>query len=116
MAPMLDTERFQDKKFFFRVQQFGWKIVGFWPGIDNVSTPLVVLAIANSIEILVYSVFQLLYCYESADNLVFLLDALTPVLTQITTAIKVLVIVARREDLRSILDYLKQSFCNGKLP
>ncbi len=115
MTRIVDIDRFQEQKYFFRVQKVGWRIVGFWPGNDNISKPRVILAIANSIEILVYSVFQLLYCYDNTDNLVFLLDALTPVVTQITTAVKVLVIVARRKELRSILDYLKQSFYYGKL-
>lgn len=114
MTGILNTERFQEKKYFFRVQKWGWRIVGFWPGMKNISALRIALAVANSIEILVYSVFQLLYCYHSADNLVSLLDALTPVLTQITTAIKVLIIVARRDDIKFILDYVKQSFYNGK--
>lgn len=114
MSGILDTERFQDKKYFFRVQKWGWNIVGLWPGMENVSMWRIVLAIANSVEILVYSLFQLLHCYESADNLVVLLDALTPVLTQITTAMKVIIIVVRRKDVKYILEYLKQSFYYGK--
>lgn len=115
MAPVPDIERFSDKKYFFRVQKWGWKIVGFWPGKDNVSTLQIVLAVANSIEVLIYSVFQLMFCYANKDNLVLLLDAMTPVLTQITTAMKVLIIVWRRDDMRAVLDYLKQSFYFGKL-
>lgn len=111
--PKMDTEQFSEKKFFFRVQKVGWKIVGFWPGSDNVSTFQTVLAVANCIEILIYSVFQLMYCYTNLDNLVFLLDALTPVLTQITTAMKVLIIVKKRDDMRAILDFLKKSFYFG---
>lgn len=115
MTGIFDSQRFVENRYFFRVQKWGWKIVGFWPGIEKVSSLRIALAVANSIEILVYSVFQLLYCYHSADNLVFVLDALTPVLTQITTAMKVLIIVARRNDLKFILDFLKQSFYYGKL-
>nr|QGW45394.1 odorant receptor 21 [Bradysia odoriphaga] len=111
---ILQTERFTAQKYFFRVQKWGWKVVGFWPGMDNIPSLRIGLAIANSIEVLIYSVFQLMYCYESSDNLVFVLDALTPVLTQITTAMKVLIIVARREDLKFVLDYLKQSFYYDK--
>lgn len=114
MARITDTKQFQNKQFFFRVQKWGWRVVGFWPGLGNVPKPRIVLSVANSIEILVYSVFQLMYCYESADNLTLLLDALTPVLTQITTAIKVLFIVARRDDIKFVLDYLKESFYKGK--
>lgn len=107
------TERFQNPKFFFRVQKWGWRIVGFWPGVSNVSFLGIFLAVVNSIEVLIYSVFQLLYCYSNTNNLVLLLDALTPVLTQITTAIKVLIIVARRDDLKFVLLFLKKSFCEG---
>lgn len=105
---------FYDKKYFFRVQKWGWKIIGFWPNSDNVSKLRIALAVANSVEILIYSVFQLMYCYSNLDNLVFLLDALTPVVTQITTAMKVLIIVTRRKDIKFILNYLKQSFYHGR--
>lgn len=118
MAAVFDAaqfERFNDQRFFFRVQKWGWRIVGFWPGNDNVSKFQIALAVANSIEILIYSVFQLMFCYANRDNLVALLDALTPVVTQITTAMKVLIIVSRRDDMRAILDYLKHSFYFGKL-
>lgn len=110
----LQNERFEDEKYFFRVQQVGWKIVGFWPGMDNVPTRRIALAIANSIHILVYGCFQMLYCYERLDDLVIFLDALSPVLTQATTAMKVLTLVAMRKDLKWVLDHLKQSFYNGK--
>ena len=55
-----------------------------------------------------------MYCYANRENLVLLLDAMTPVLTQITTALKVLIIVWRRDEMRAILDYLQQSFYFGK--
>ncbi|KAJ6644456.1 Odorant receptor 22c, partial [Pseudolycoriella hygida] len=91
----------------------GWKIIGFWPG-NHASKFQIALAVTNCMEILFYSVFQLMYCYTNLDNLVLLLDALTPVLTQIVSAIKVLIIVKRRNDTKSILDYLKQLFVLDK--
>lgn len=113
MTSILGTE-FYHKKYFFIVQKLGWKILGFWPSSANISKLRIVLAVANSFEILIYSMFQLMYCYSNLDNLVLLLDALTPVVTQITTAVKVLIIVSRRADLGVILNYLKESFYFGK--
>lgn len=114
MTSIFNIEQFSDKKYFFRVQKWGWKIVGFWPGSDSVSKFQTTLAVVNSIEVLIYSIFQLMYCYANRENLVLLLDAMTPVVTQITTAMKVLIIVWRRDEMRAILDYLKQSFYFGK--
>lgn len=114
MFSIINT-KFSDKKYFFRVQKWGWKVIGFWPGMENVSKSRIARAVANSVEILIYSVFQLMYCYSNRHNLVFLLDALTPVLTQITTAIKVLIIVMRRKDMWLVLEYLKRSFYLGEL-
>lgn len=55
MAAVFDAaqfEQFNDQRFFFRVQKWGWRIVGFWPGNDHVSKFQIALAVANSIEIL----------------------------------------------------------------
>lgn len=111
---MLTTERFIERKYFFRVQKIGWKLIGFWPGSDNVSTFQIIISVLNSLEVLIYAVFQLSFCYVNRANLVVLLDAMTPVTTQITSAIKALVIVSQRKQIKEVLDQLKKSFYHGK--
>lgn len=115
MVSIVDSDRFSDRKYFFRIQKLGWRLIGFWPGSNSISTLQLVLAILNGLEVLIYGVFQLTFCYVNRNNLVTLLDALTPVVTQITSAMKMLVIVWRRHDIKIVLDYLKESFYNGTI-
>lgn len=114
MVSIVDSERFSNKKYFFRVQKLGWRLIGFWPGSANVTSFQLVLAVLNGLEVLIYGVFQLTFCYVHRNELVTLLDALTPVVTQITSAMKMFVIVWRRNDIKIILDYLQKSFYNSK--
>lgn len=113
MPSWLDTSRFTDRKYFFRVQKIGWRLIGFWPGSDNISTLQILIAILNSLEVLIYAVFQLTFCYANRANLVVILDAMTPCATQITSAVKILIIVSRRKDIKVVLDHLKRSFYDG---
>lgn len=114
MVSFIDSERFSDKKYFFRVQKLGWRLIGFWPGSSSIPTIQLVLAVLNGLEVLLYSIFQLTFCYQHRNELVVLLDALTPTVTQITSAMKMLVILWRRHEIKIILDYLQKSFDTGK--
>lgn len=116
MTSFFNVERFSDKKFFFRVQKFGWKFIGFWPGSDDVSTFRKVLAVVHVVLVLSYAIFQFYFCYENRANLVVLLDALTPLTTQMTSTIKVLVIFSRRKAIKEILDHLRNSFYFDRSP
>lgn len=113
MVSIFNIERFCDRKYFFAVQKLGWKLIGFWPGDDHITTFQLSLAVLNSLEVLIYGYFQLVFCYANLDNLVILLDTMTPFLTQITSAVKILVIFWKRHDLKKVLDHLKESFCHG---
>jgi hypothetical protein len=114
MASLFDALRFSQKKFFFPIQKLGWKFIGLWPGSDNITKLHLTIAVLNAFEVLIYSVFQFWFCYENRNKLVVLLDAVTPLGTQFTSAIKILLIVWRRHDLKVILDYLKNAFYNGE--
>lgn len=113
MFSMFKVERFSQKKFFFRVQKIGWKFIGFWPGSDKFSSFISIHVILNCLEVLIYAAFQLAFCFVNRGNLVVLLDALTPVATQIVSAVKALVILWRRKDIKETLDYLRDSFYSG---
>lgn len=113
MANFLAVERFTDKKSFFRIQKWGWRLIGFWPGSDVVTRLQLALAVLNILEVLIYGVFQFTFCYVNRGNLVVLLDALTPWLTQITSSFKVAIIIWNRRDIKVVLDYLMESFSVG---
>lgn len=113
MASIFDTERFTESKYFFRVQKWGWRFIGFWPGNDIVSTFRLVLATLNGLEVLIYGYFQMNFLLEHSDNLVILLDAMTPWVTQVTSAMKMFIIMWRRHDIQAILGPLKKSFDSG---
>lgn len=114
MASLLNVERFSDKKFFFPIQKLGWRFIGFWLGSDNITRLQILVAVLNSFEVLIYCVFQFNFCYVNRDKLVVVLDAATPLATQFTTALKILLIVWHRRDLKIILDFLKDSFYYGE--
>lgn len=115
MKSFFAYRKFADKKFFFRVQKLGWRIVGFWPGSDVIHKYQIVFAIFNCIQILIYGVFQINYCIANRDKLVLLLDTMTPMFTQITTAMKILFLIWKRKEVKMILDYLEKSFYRGEL-
>lgn len=107
------VERFSERKYFFRIQKIGWRFIGFWPGSDNVSTFQLALAILNGLEVLIYCACQFSFCYENRGNLVIILDALTPAITQFTSAMKIFFIVYNRREIFAILRYLSDSFESG---
>lgn len=110
---LVHAERFSDPKYFFRIQKIGWKFIGFWPGRDKVSSLKLALAIANGLEVLIYCAFQLNFCYENQENLVMILDTLTPAITQFTSAMKIFFIVWNRHEILAVLNYLRESFESG---
>lgn len=116
MFPFWDARSFSDKKFFFGVQKIGWTFLGFWPGSDNISACQLVYAVFNAFEVLTSAIFQLNFCFVNRQNLVILLDALTPLTTNITSAIKLLFIVWNRKEIKEILDHLKKSFYSDRKP
>lgn len=105
-----DYKRFNDEKYFFRIQKLGWMFIGFWPGSDNIQAYQVAIAVINLMEVLIYGVFQINFCYVNRENLILLLDAMTPLFAQLFTAIKALIVVWKRDKVKIILDHLKQSF------
>lgn len=111
---IVSVEKFGEEKFFFRMQRIGSFFNGFWPGDENWTRFRLNFAIFNSMEILIYAIFQLIFIVEHLSELVVVLDALTPLVTQIVVAIKLLVVHNQRHQLRDILRYLKGNFVNGK--
>lgn len=110
-----NLENFSARKYFFSIQKLGWKFIGFWPGSDNITKFQLALVFFNVFEVLIYCIFQLNFCYVKRERLVVVLDALTPLATQFTTSIKVLVIVTWRKELKIVLDHLRDSFSGGEL-
>lgn len=114
MLSFLSVEKFSDKKFFFPIQRLGWRIIGFWPGSDNITKLQIFIAVFNALEILVYSFFQFNFCFLNRGKLIVVLDALTPLATQFTSGLKILYIVWWRREIKQILDFLRDAFDNGK--
>jgi hypothetical protein len=115
MALLFDTDRYTSKEYFFRLQKFGWRLMGFWIGSDDISKIQFYFLLFNCSEVFGYGVFQTVYFYTVRSNLVELFDAITPFATQIPTVIRVLFIVYHRKYIKLVLDYLKTSFENGLL-
>jgi hypothetical protein len=113
--PVFDRSKFKAKKFFFPIQMLGWKILGFWPGSKHISKLQLAFILFNVFEVLIYGTFQLNFCYQNRENLVVVLDAMTPLATQLTTSIKILVIVAWRNELKQVLDSLRECFLDGEV-
>lgn len=107
-----NLRNFSSNESFFRIQKFGWKLLGFWIGSDVVTTFQLYFLIFNCIEVLIYGIFQCFFFYENRDNLLVLFDAMTPWITQIPTISRILVIVYYRKEIKSLLDYLKDIFQN----
>ena len=115
LSSFFDLEKFSAKKYFFPIQQFGWRFIGFWPGSDAVTRLQLAVAFFNIFEILFYCIFQLNFCYINRSDLLVVLDAFTPLATQFTTPIKILVIVSRRREVKEVLDYLRESCFGGEV-
>lgn len=112
---MLGNSRFASEKYFFRVQKALITMLGFWPGSDTVRIWQLIFAIFNALEISIHGIFQMNFCIKNIDNVVLLLNGLTPLVTQTITVEKIVIIVWKRKELKRILDYLQDSFVNGKL-
>lgn len=116
MTQFFHYNRFADKDNFFRVQKFGWTILGFWIGCGDEITRFQLLVLTfNCFVVIIYGIFQCCFFYEYRNNLIILFDALTPFLTQIPTVLRVLFLVWHRNELKRVLDYLKQAFENRKI-
>jgi hypothetical protein len=106
MTTFLTNTHYADKKHFFRVQRLAFLTgIGFWPGSDF-HTWQISFAIFNSLEILFYAIFQVKFCIENINDLVSLLSGFTPLVTQVITSIKILIIIWRRNDVKRILSEL----------
>lgn len=112
---IVSVDKFGDERFFFLMQRVGCFFNGFWPGDEKWSKFRLSLAIFNSMEILIYAIFQFLFMIEHGSELIVVLDALTPAATQVVVGIKLLVIFHQRHQLRVIFEYLKRNFVNGKM-
>jgi hypothetical protein len=110
-----DYTNFMERKTFFRVQKLGWNGLGFWIGSDTVTQLRFWILIFNCFEVLIYGIFQLFYCYENLDNIKAVLDGLLPFVTQVPCVLRVLVLVWQRDNLKNVLDYLKNIFLNSKI-
>lgn len=110
MKSLFSVKKFSEQKFFFRIAKIGCKFIGIWPGNQKIA-----FAVFNSFEILILAIFQFNFCFAHSDNLVVFLDALTPVMTQVTIGLKILVVVHQRRKLYEIIEYLKQSFFYGMI-
>jgi hypothetical protein len=115
MNSLLSVNKFSNQKFFFKIPKIGCKFIGFWPGNDNEinSKKRISIAFFNSSVVLIYCIFQINFCFVHRKNLTVFLDALTPLATQLTIGIKILVVIHQRRALREIIEFLRQSFFNG---
>jgi hypothetical protein len=114
MTNIFHYSKFMGKDTFFRVQKMGWAMIGFWIASDSVSRVRFSVLMFNCMEVLIYGIFQLLYCFDNRDNLKVFLDGLTPFLTQVPCILRVLILVFHRKELKQVLDYLKNIFENCK--
>lgn len=129
MFKCLYYSKFASSCTFFRVQKFGWNMMGFWLGEDEITRLQLIVLLVNCMEVLIYGVrtfskqqfrsfcqiFQGWFIFVNRGNLVVVFDAITPFLTQIPTILRLLILVWYRNDLKYVLDYLKADFVNGKL-
>jgi hypothetical protein len=113
MKSFLSVQKFSEKKYFFQIPKIGCKFIGFWPGDETISKFKIALAFFNSFEILILAIFQINFCYTHRHNLTVFLDALTPLATQLTIGLKILVVIRQRRVLRDIIEFLRQSFFYG---
>lgn len=112
---MAKKEIFDSEKFFFIIQRVGMRFIGLWPSDEAAYTSwLIFFAIFNAMEILLNGIFQVNFCFKNMDALVKFLNGSTPLITQILTAVKILILVWRRNDLKKMLDYLRDAFVTGK--
>jgi hypothetical protein len=105
---------FGEEKYFFIVQRVIFKLIGFWPEGEEFLAWQMSLAIFNALEILFFASFQVNFCIKNFDNLIELLNGFTPLVTQIITALKIFILIARRNDFKRILDALRESFLKGE--
>lgn len=108
------TSVFSSEKYFFFIPKKVLRLLGFWPGSDVVHPWQIAFAIYNVLVILIYGIFQINFCLKHRDDFVLFLIGCTPLVTQVVTAIKILILIKRRQDVKKILDHLKDSFVNGK--
>lgn len=106
---------FSEEKSFFHVQRIMTKLLGFWPGSDNIQSWQIVFTIINAVEIWANGVFQAAFCFDAGNDLLLLLRCLTPLLKQTITPVIIFLFVWKRRDIKKILDVLYDSFVNGKL-
>lgn len=107
---------FADKNNLFRIQKFGWKILGgFWIGDEEISKLQLLFFIVNCMEVLIYGIFQCWFFLINFNNLVILFDALTPFLTQVPTVLRILVFLKCRNDIKLILDYVQRTLEDGNI-
>ncbi|XP_070502795.1 odorant receptor 24a-like [Chironomus tepperi] len=114
MLKFLRRSQFESPKTFFRVQKFGWHLMGFWLGSDEVTQFQMKILLTNCFVVLIYGIFQGWFIFENRGKLVVVFDAITPFLTQIPTVLRLLVLVWRRKELKYVLDYLKKNFTEAR--
>lgn len=105
---------FGTERFFFYFPKNLIRFIGFWPENEVIFSWQIAFAIFNALEILAYGIFQVNFCLENKNDLVMLLNGFTPLVTQVITSIKILIIVAKRREIKKLLDHLHNSFTNGK--
>jgi len=104
---------FGDRKFFLLLQRYGIRLLGFWPGSDDVKSWQIALSIVAACEVLLFTIFQLWFCAVNIGDLVEFLRGVTPAITQILTALEILSIVWKRKQIKQILDHLRNAFSDG---
>lgn len=114
MRVTLNDAFFATEKSFFVVQRVVVRMLGFWPGSDDIRPWQITFAIFNAIEILVYGIFQVNFCIHHTDDLMLVLNGITPFVTQFVMVFKIFILVRKRHDMKKIFDHLQNSFVNGK--
>jgi hypothetical protein len=110
MKSLLDLKKYENKKYFFRIQKSAFKFIGFFPGNENITTWQVALSFISPFVIFTYGIFQLNYIYNHLNDLAKVINALTPIVSQYPAAIKILIITLNRQAVCDVINSAKKFF------
>jgi len=105
---------FDDKKFVLFVQRLVIRNIGLWPGNDNIKKWQIVFAIVSVIELLLFAVCEFSYSFAHINDLAEFLRSLLAAVVQFILAVKLLVIIWRRQDFKRIIDSILKAFNDGE--
>lgn len=104
---------FVESENYFLVPRNLIKLFGFWPGVENIKKPQIVFLFFNAIIILVYGIFQVNFCIANIENVELFINGLMPVIAQVVTSEKIIMIFVHRKNIKKVLDRLLALFTDG---